>query len=990
MKRYLMILSLVLICLGGWAQVDTEFWFAAPSLAASHTPQNIFINIVTYDEPAIVEITQPATGRVLLPQRMIAARSAYTFSIKNITDYKSSIETVADGTVKQTGIFIQASSPVTAYYVATAQNSEIYTLKGRYALGTDFIVPMQNRYPCRESGYASVEIVASKDNTQVTIQTQVATNEADAATLKTITLNRGESYAIRSKTADTPQTELLGCTRVKSDKPIAVNSTDDSATNWFLNDWGDKDLIGEQLVPTDYASSKYIVMANNSYNNNHEYIYFFSIDNPVTIYTTDGNTETLVATIPVGGMYEYKLQNLIASVFYTKDDTPFVCFQMTANDGGNELGGTILPSLTCSGSTEVAYVPALTTDYIQVSILTRTDYIDGFLVNDSPYDLPKELFHTVPGAPEWSYTSGAQLALGTERTIKIRNTKGVFHLGVLDAGGGACSYGYFSNFGKLAVNTTMDQDYYFEGEDLHLTLNEADIFESITWIGPKGEFGKDNPSPVIQSLTEEDAGMYIVSGTHKDGCELIPDTIYINVLSGSKTHTVAACKGEQKTLQAAGIAPFTWYDASGNVLAETSDTYILTATADATYSVNHRIEGLNIVNWTDAVEVAATDADSLVVWSEVYSHLAVGTEYQIYLSLTATKQNAAPPRVNMQCNNTKLETIAIPNGSAGVQKTMYWTADSEAAIIRIIMQNPKEGRNFRIDSIAIVPILPMTEQFSVVVEDDFVPVIQGESSICDDPIRLRTEMEYDSYLWSTGETTRQIEVTEDGTYTVQVTSGGCIGQASFTVDKIPAAQYSLGDIEPLCEGDHTLTLPLTVLSGDVAVAQCEIDGIGEVPMTAYTISTESLGAGEYTATLTLTDASCGRTVKLPFTFTILYGTQIFTQRWNDILAVQSSAYNGGYDFTVYEWYKNGERIDGTEPYLYVPEELNPADRYSVRLTRTDGLTLFSCEYSAQHIDYEGEGISRIYNAAGQQVPSMNRQGLYIRIEGNRKEKILIP
>ena len=50
-------------------------------------------------------------------------------------------------------------------------------------------------------------------------------------------------------------------------------------------------------------------------------------------------------------------------------------------------------------------------------------------------------------------------------------------------------------------------------------------------------------------------------------------------------------------------------------------------------------------------------------------------------------------------------------------------------------------------------------------------------------------------------------------------------------------------------------------------------------------------------------------------------SDIFIQRWHDVLAVNNNfATNGGYNFIAYEWYKNGNRMsDETKGYIQIPE-----------------------------------------------------------------------
>ena len=81
-------------------------------------------------------------------------------------------------------------------------------------------------------------------------------------------------------------------------------------------------------------------------------------------------------------------------------------------------------------------------------------------------------------------------------------------------------------------------------------------------------------------------------------------------------------------------------------------------------------------------------------------------------------------------------------------------------------------------------------------------------------------------------------------------------------------------------------------------------------------------------------------------FKVLYPSSVVMQMWNDVLALLNSGNNGGYEFTAYQWYKNGLPLFGeTQSYIYLGPNntLDMNAEYSVELTRSgDGVTLFSC------------------------------------------------
>ena len=84
----------------------------------------------------------------------------------------------------------------------------------------------------------------------------------------------------------------------------------------------------------------------------------------------------------------------------------------------------------------------------------------------------------------------------------------------------------------------------------------------------------------------------------------------------------------------------------------------------------------------------------------------------------------------------------------------------------------------------------------------------------------------------------------------------------------------------------------------------------------------------------------------PFTLTYLYPNTIFEQRYNDLIAVLTHDYNGGYDFSAFQWYKDGVLLP-EETHSYLNQSLSFESEYSVLLTNTDGLQLMSCPIIAE-------------------------------------------
>ena len=109
--------------------------------------------------------------------------------------------------------------------------------------------------------------------------------------------------------------------------------------------------------------------------------------------------------------------------------------------------------------------------------------------------------------------------------------------------------------------------------------------------------------------------------------------------------------------------------------------------------------------------------------------------------------------------------------------------------------------------------------------------------------------------------------------------------------------------------------------------------------------------GRYKITVIMHNGICGDTLQVKDTvLNIRYPSWIHEQHWNDGIVLYNETYNGGYTFSHYQWYQNGEPIIGaTKEYLYLPDRLwlNERDScnnyYQVLLTNAeDGTSAFTC------------------------------------------------
>ena len=118
---------------------------------------------------------------------------------------------------------------------------------------------------------------------------------------------------------------------------------------------------------------------------------------------------------------------------------------------------------------------------------------------------------------------------------------------------------------------------------------------------------------------------------------------------------------------------------------------------------------------------------------------------------------------------------------------------------------------------------------------------------------------------------------------------------------------------------------------------------------------------------------------------IHYPASLIQQRWDDVLGILNSEYNGGYDFQGFQWYRNGQPIEGaTAPYYFTPDKLQPGDEYAVLLSLDDDQRpIITCVYvvptranaapsaAPQKVMRDGKLMiivgDKIYNAQGRMI-----------------------
>ncbi len=202
-------------------------------------------------------------------------------------------------------------------------------------------------------------------------------------------------------------------------------------------------------------------------------------------------------------------------------------------------------------------------------------------------------------------------------------------------------------------------------------------------------------------------------------------------------------------------------------------------------------------------------------------------------------------------------------------------------------------------------------------------------------------------------------LTESGTYTAEGASVyGCDSVLHLVV--LEDLHVEVSAAPQACANDPLLDIGYEVTNGlatDFSLEYVDAgsnlaDTTGQVTPSPLQIPLPAdVRPGHYAANLIFLNADCGNDT-VPLNISIFYPSSILSQRWDDVLFVQNADYNGGYEFSTYQWYKNDEPIDGeTASYLYASDGLDQAAEYRVELTRSDdGMTVSTCPVVPYAVD----------------------------------------
>lgn len=794
-----------------YAQVDTAFWFAVPKLTSEHAHTPITLVVSTYDEAATVTVTKAYTGAQVGSTLNVAANSSSTLTLVSNSSGLSGFECNHNQT-SNNGLYIHSTAKISAYVAVCQNNSEIYALKGANGLGTAFFVTTQFQY-ANGNGSSSgaysqakntVEIIATENNTTVTITPSKACVGHAANVPFTVNLQRGQVYTLAAS-SQAAANHLAGTT-ITSNNPVVVDVSDDSVTPYCTettdNGGGSADLVADQLVPESMAGSEYIVVPSPSNVNNNapasggsgnyylDYAFVFALEDNTDVNIVSGNINNPTITpysMNRGDKQKYHFTSNNPVFIYanrtdpmTGDVTPASIFVFQITGAGKEFGGTQLPPVNCTGSRSVGYRPLQSANgnnkSLYLTLLCDADYTTGFQINGNSNIITASDWSSVPLGPykycRKNVSSNYAPSATNMVTFRVTNTLGKFHMAVFDINGSYddCSISYFSNYTtecSIHFDPNVTFSDYCQGDTIVFGFDTVDV-TIYRLVGPNNYQITQEPFNRV-NVQPEQSGWYKVVAMDSRGCtnEPVYDSVYITI-HPSVYETVYDT-----------ICPGTAYTGHG-----------FTVPASSTMDVGTYLDTLllqTVEMGCDSFLILELNIRDSVKRETVYDTVCPGHAYTGYGGLfhfpadstviphTLTDSVHLPP-VGYACDSVLTLVLTVRDSVFGefshIACNQYsWNGHTYVASGDY---NQTLTDAHGCDSIVTLHL--------EIVEPAVEIVTSGEDFCEYGEIVLNALAEYGQYIWNTGDTTQFLPVTQPGLYTVTVTQGDCQAYDNYNVE----------------------------------------------------------------------------------------------------------------------------------------------------------------------------------------------------------------
>lgn len=353
----------------------------------------------------------------------------------------------------------------------------------------------------------------------------------------------------------------------------------------------------------------------------------------------------------------------------------------------------------------------------------------------------------------------------------------------------------------------------------------------ITTLRAEGEPGLSflwNTDDISSSITVSERGIYTVTASNAHCFSRA--RVYVDIHTPPAITVEGArsvCPGHSTTLTAAGGLSYRWSNGITTAVNTVSplhttsytvtvtDEYGCTATETIPVSINP-VPNVTLTGDTTFCEgnftVLRASGASQFLWSTGQTQASITVYEPGTYTVTATN--------NLGCSGSKSVRIyAHPSPVIHISGNPV-ICEGESATLTVSPQNSytwstgETGNSLTVNPIRTtvygvtatnIHSCSASENITVTVHPLPVPVIEGDTSLCEGDYTVLRASGGNSYLWDTGDTSDTIRINSPGEYRITVTNGnGCMATASalVTLHTLPAIRLS-GNTS-FCEGEHTV------------------------------------------------------------------------------------------------------------------------------------------------------------------------------------------
>jgi hypothetical protein len=569
-------------------------------------------------------------------------------------------------------------------------------------------------------------------------------------------------------------------------------------------------------------------------------------------------------------------------------------------------GGTYGVTVTNASGCQASDTHAITVDTVAAPVIAGPNTACGSAILDAGSGYASYLWST--GETTQTITVGASATYSVTVTgaggctasdshaVTIENTPAPAITGpatacdsaVLDAGTGYSSYLWSTGETTQSITVTTTGTYNVTvtgpagctaGDSHNVTVNSTPA-PVIT--GPASACGSAvldagagytsyfwSTGETTQTITVSTSGTYSVTVTGATGCPA--NDSHAVTISGALTPVItgpaSAC--DSAVLDAgSGFSSYLWStgETTQTITVSTSGTYSVTVTGagGCTGSDSHAITINNTLTPVITGPTSACDSAVLDAGSGFSSYLWSTGETTQTITVTASGTYSVTVTGAGGCTGTDSHAITISNSLTPVITGPTSACDSAvldagSGFNSYLWSTGETTQTITVSASGTYSVTVTgaggctgSDSHAVTISNNLTPVITGPASACDSAV-LDAGSGFNSYLWSTGETTQTITVTTSGTYSVTVTgAGGCTGSDSHGI--------AIGT--PFTT---SITSPATVTAGTLG-HQASVPALTGAAYT-WSITNGTITSGQHTSAITFKAGAAG-TINLSVTVTL--------------------------------------------------------------------------------------------------------------------------